>query len=323
VSRITRAKIELRKEPTEVAAVVRGAVETSRPLIEGAGHQLTVTIPPEPITLDGDPVRLTQVVTNLLNNAAKYSDEGSPIWLTVHRERDEVAIVVRDVGEGIPRDMLARVFEPFTQIHAQTHRVQDGLGIGLTLVKSLVELHGGNVQARSEGPGRGSEFVVRLPLAAARVPDTTGKPAAPPTALASRRVLVVDDNHDAAESLGTLLSLLGADVRVVYNGRDALEALVTYKPFAVLMDIGMPGMDGLECARQIRGQPENKDLLLIALTGWSQEHDRHRSESAGFDYHLIKPADVDALQTLLMSIEGDLGQIRPPSPPPFRSTRKT
>jgi signal transduction histidine kinase/ActR/RegA family two-component response regulator len=305
VSRITRGKIELRKEPVEVAALVRSAVETSRPLIEAAGHQLALAIPPELLTLDGDPVRLSQVFANLLNNAAKYSDAGGQIWLTVRRERDKVAISVRDTGMGILPDMLSHVFEPFMQIDRHANRAQGGLGIGLTLVKSLVEMHGGSVQAYSEGAGRGSEFVVRLPLVAARHPTPVpGKAAGPSTVLASRRVLVVDDNRDAAESLGVLLKLLGADAHVVYNGPDALGALATYKPAAVLLDIGMPGMDGHEVARRIRQQAEFQDVTLIALTGWGQEEDRHRSQSAGFDYHLIKPADVNALQTLLMSLEG-------------------
>jgi PAS domain S-box-containing protein len=303
VSRITRGKIELRKELVEVAAIVRGAVEISRPLIEGAGHQLALAIPPEPLTLEGDAVRLTQVVANLLNNAAKYTDPGGQIWLTVRREGNRIAVAVRDTGTGIPPAMLPRVFELFTQIDRQAHRTQGGLGIGLTLVKSLVEMHGGSVQAHSEGAGRGSEFVIRLPLAAAPKSADLPAKASPSTILASRRVLVVDDNCDAAESLGMLLRLLGADVRVVNNGPDALEALTIFKPAAVLLDIGMPGMDGHEVARRIRQQPEFQDVTLIALTGWGQEKDRRGSQSAGFDYHLTKPADVSALETLLGSLE--------------------
>jgi signal transduction histidine kinase len=304
VSRITRGKIELRKEAVEVAALIRGAVETSRPLIESAGHQLALAIPPEPLTLYGDPVRLTQVLANLLNNAAKYCDAGGQIWLTVRREAASVSISVRDTGMGIAPDMLARVFEPFMQIDRHADRAQGGLGIGLTLVKSLVEMHGGSVRANSEGPGRGSEFVVCLPMAGVQnTAHGEERDPGPPTALAARRVLVVDDNHDAAESLAVLLKLLGAEVRVAHSGPDALEALEEYKPAAVLLDIGMPGMDGHEVARRIRCRPELRDVTLIALTGWGQEEDRHRSRSAGFDYHLIKPADVNALQTLLMSLQ--------------------
>jgi PAS domain S-box-containing protein len=305
VSRITRGKIELRKESVEVAAIVRSAMETSRPLIEAGGHQLALSIPPEPLTLEGDPVRLTQVVANLLNNAAKYTDEGGQIWLTVRREDDEVAISVRDTGTGIPPEMLPRVFDLFTQIDRHANRSQGGLGIGLTLVKSLIEMHGGSVEARSEGVGRGSEFVLRLPLAL--VPRPAADLAAQTnrsTVLSARRVLVVDDNRDAAESLGMLLRLLGAEVHVVCSGPDAFEALATYQPSVVLLDIGMPGMDGYEVARRIRQEPEYRGVTLIALTGWGQEEDRRRTQDAGFDYHLTKPAELTTLQTLLVSLAG-------------------
>ncbi|HVF62127.1 MAG TPA: ATP-binding protein [Thermoanaerobaculia bacterium] len=309
VSRITRGKIELRKEPVEIAAVVRSAVETSRPLIEAAGHQLTVAVPPEPLTLEGDPVRLAQVFANLLNNAAKYTDDGGRICLTVRREGgDAIAVSVRDTGTGISADMLPRVFELFTQVDRSAGRAQGGLGIGLTLVKSLVEMHGGSVEAHSEGPGRGSEFVVRLPLSAA--PRRAGEPGPeerPPAILALRRVLVVDDNRDAAESLAMLLKLLGSEVHVAYDGPGALEAVTSYRPSVVLLDIGMPGMDGHEVARRIRSQPELQDVALIAITGWGQEEDRRRSHEAGFDSHLIKPVDVGALEGLLASLEGGAG----------------
>jgi CheY-like chemotaxis protein len=308
VSRITRGKVELRKEPVEVAAIVRSAVETSRPLIEAAGHQLAVAIPSETLTLEGDPVRLTQVVANLLNNSAKYTSAGGQIWLTIRREDDAVMISVRDTGEGIPPDMLSRVFEPFVQIDRRAERAPSGLGIGLALVKNLVEMHGGSVQARSKGPGQGSEFVIRLPLATElNVAHSRRNIIRQSGVLASRRVLVVDDNRDAAESLAMLLKLLGAEVHVVHNGPDALDVLETYKPAVVLLDIGMPGMDGHEVARRIRRQPEFKNVTLIALTGWGQEEDRLRTKSAGFDYHLIKPADANALQTLLMSVESRTG----------------
>jgi PAS domain S-box-containing protein len=304
VSRITRGKIELRKERVEVADVVRNAVETSRPLIEEARHELTVTVPPGPLPLEGDPVRLAQVFANLLNNAAKYTEEGGRIWLTVRREGGEVVILVRDNGTGMPAEMLPRIFELFTQVDRSADRARGGLGIGLTLVKSLVEMHGGRVEARSDGPGRGCEFVVRLPLAGGPRPAAvTGPEDRPPDGLARRRVLVVDDNRDAATSLGMLLRLLGADVHVVYNGADALEALGAYRPSVVLLDIGMPGMDGHEVARRIRERPESRELTLIALTGWGQEGDRRRSQLAGFDHHLTKPADLGALQALLLSLD--------------------
>jgi CheY-like chemotaxis protein len=303
VSRITRGKIELRKEMVEVAAIVRSAVETSQPLIDTAGHHLVLAIPPEPLVVDGDPVRLAQVLTNLLNNAAKYTDPGGQIWLTARREGREVALAVRDNGSSIPADLLPRVFELFTQLDRHAGRSDGGLGIGLTLVKRLVEMHGGSVRAHSDGPGRGSEFVVRLPLAAAGEINGAAPQALASAPLAPRRVLVVDDNRDAAESLAMLLRMLGAEVKVAYNGPDALAVLADYQPAAVLLDIGMPGMDGHEVARRIRQAPECRDVKLIALTGWGFEDDRRRSHSAGFDHHLIKPADAGALQTLLNSLE--------------------
>jgi len=288
---------------------VRGAVETSRALIEAAGHALQLDLPAEPMTVEGDPVRLTQVFSNLLNNAAKYTDEGGTIWLTLRREGSSVGISVRDNGTGIPAEMLPRVFDLFMQGDRSSGRAQGGLGIGLTLVKMLVEMHGGTVEAHSLGTGQGSEFVVRLPLVE-READVMGvnEPVAPTNMLPPRRILVVDDNQDSASSLGMLLKLLGADVHVVYNGAEALEAVVVYKPDVVLLDIGMPGMDGHEVARRIRRMPRGRELTLIALTGWGQDRDRKRSELAGFDYHLIKPADVGALETLLSSLE-----TRPPN----------
>jgi CheY-like chemotaxis protein len=304
VSRITRGQIELRIEPVDVADLVRTALETSRPLIEAAGHDLVVSLPGEPVSLEGDPVRLAQVLSNLLNNAAKYTHPGGRIWLTVHQEGEGVTLSVRDTGAGIPHDMLPRVFDLFTQIDRTANRGQGGLGIGLTLVKSIVGLHSGRVEARSGGPGRGSEFVVNLPRAStgrdaglARVP---GRPA---TALAPRRVLVVDDNRDAAESLGMLLGLLGAEVQVAFDGPQALAAFDAHEPQVVLLDIGMPEMDGFEVARRIRRRLTGRDVALIALTGWGQEKDRQRSRSAGFDHHLIKPVEVEVLQALLRSLE--------------------
>ncbi len=301
VSRITRGKIELRTEDVEVAAIVRGAVETSRPLIDAGGHELTISLPAEPLTLQGDLVRLTQVIANLLNNAAKYTDPGGQIQLAARREGNQVAISVRDSGVGIQPEMLATAFEMFTQIDRDANRTQGGLGIGLTLVKRLVEMHGGSVQASSGGKGLGSEFIVRLPLAE-RSGDRSRSSIAGSDLRVPKRVLVVDDNRDAAESLGMLLDLLGAEVRVVFDGPSALELLPNYKPAVVLLDLGMPGMDGLEVARRIRQQPEFADVKLIALTGWGQPEDRSRSQSAGFDYHLIKPADVRALENLLVSL---------------------
>ena len=311
VARITRGKMELRKEPVEVAVILDSAVEASRPLIEAAGHKLVVSIPPEPLTVEGDPIRLSQVFANLLNNAATYTNQGGKIRLTVERDGKSVVISVRDSGAGIPAEMLPVVFEPFRQLESPTGRVPGGLGIGLTLVKSLIEMHGGSVEAHSGGIDRGSEFRVRLPLAPGVQPTGDGAPTETRSVgaggrravLHARRVLVVDDNRDAAESLAMLLELLGADARVVYSGAEALDLLETYRPAVVLLDIGMPDMDGFEVAQRIRQRPEFDNITLIALTGWGQEEDRRHSREAGFDHHLVKPADVGALETLLVTLD--------------------
>lgn len=306
VSRIARGKVELCKERLELASVVGSAVETSRPLIEAGGHRLTISVPPEPVFLDADRVRLAQVIANLLNNSAKYTDQGGQIWITARREGVHAVVSVRDTGVGIPTDMLPKVFEMFTQLDQPPGRAQGGIGIGLSLVRSLVQIHGGSVEARSEGPGRGSEFVIRLPLAVSNrlAEKVTPEPRAAAT-LSTQRILVVDDNRDAGDSLGMLLRLLGAQVHVVYDGPAALAALEAYRPAVILMDIGMPGMDGYEVARLIRQQPRFQNITLIALTGWGQEKDRARTRDEGFDYHLVKPADINALQALLVSLQGD------------------
>jgi signal transduction histidine kinase len=304
VSRISSGKIDLRSGAVDVSAVVHSAIETSRPLIEAGSHRLVLELPGAPLTLEGDIVRLTQVVANLLNNAAKYSDPGGEIRVSVERDADAVTISVRDRGKGIPPDMLPRVFELFVQLDRDNRWAQGGLGIGLTLAKTLVELHGGTLDARSDGIGRGSEFVVRLPLGNARAASRVTTDASEPAAvLATQRILVVDDNRDAAESLSTLLALLGADVQVAFSGPEALDAVESYRPGVVLLDIGMPGMDGHEVARRIRQLPGIEDVTLIALTGWGQAEDRHRSRSAGFDHHIVKPADIHALQSLLVSLD--------------------
>ena len=305
VSRITRGTISLRKETVEAAVVVRRTVEANRALIEAAGHRLVLDLPAEPLMLDADPIRLDQVIANLLNNAAKYTDPGGEIRLAVHREGAAVAISVRDTGVGLAPEKLSNVFDLFMQVDPHGRRAQGGLGIGLTLVKRLVELHGGRVEAHSEGPGHGSEFVVRLPLAAA----TASHPAPDPALTAaarprkSRRVLIVDDNRDAAESLALLLGMIGADARVEHSGPDALQTMKAYQPAIVMLDIGMPGMDGHEVARCIRERPEFDDVVLVALTGWGQEEDRRRSRAAGFDHHLTKPAALVDLQALLGQLE--------------------
>ncbi|HEX5046250.1 MAG TPA: PAS domain S-box protein [Gammaproteobacteria bacterium] len=298
VSRITRGKVELRKEPVDLAAVLRSAVETSRPLIDAAQQQLVVSLPAEPVTLEADFVRLAQVVANLLNNASKFTPESGGIGLTAQREGAYAVISVRDNGVGIPAAMLPKIFDLFTQVGRTHQRTQGGLGIGLTLVRSLVELHGGSVQAWSEGPGKGSEFVVRLPVASEQTAPGD-QDAGLPQAVTPRRILVVDDNQDSADSLSILLGLLGADVRAVHDGAGALAALDSFRPDVMLLDIGMPGMDGYELAREARRRPRGKAITLIALTGWGQEEDRRRSKDAGIDYHLVKPVDLAALERLL------------------------
>ncbi len=309
VSRITRGTIELREELVEVGTIVRGAVETSRPLIEAARHELAVTVPQQSLVVRGDPVRLTQLVANLLNNAAKYTDAGGHIWLDVEGEPGWVTIAVRDDGTGIPPELLPRVFDIFTQVGSDMSRSQGGMGIGLALVKSLVEMHGGSVKAESEGPGEGSRFVVRLPRSSHRMPvGAEGRRREQEAPLRGKRLLVVDDNRDAAESLAGLLGLLGADVQVVFSGEEALPAMRAHRPLAVLLDIGMPGMNGHEVARSIRTDPAFKDVMLIALTGWGQESDRLQSQAAGFDHHLIKPADMMVLQSLLEPLDDAPGQ---------------
>jgi CheY-like chemotaxis protein/nitrogen-specific signal transduction histidine kinase len=303
VSRITRGKVVLQKELVELASVIRSAVEASRPLIDEARHQLALSIPAEPLTVEGDPVRLSQIFSNLLNNAAKYTDDGGQIWLSVRVEGQEVVVAVRDTGTGISADMLPRIFELFTQSDVARGRAQGGLGIGLTLVKTMVELHGGQVSASSPGIGQGSEFVVRLPLIATPSRSRSVESRVRPTkVLAARRVLVVDDNRDAAESLGKLLKLLGAQVQVVFSGAEALEAVRNEKPATILLDIGMPEMNGYEVARRIRSEAENRDITLIALTGWGQEQDRRRSHDAGFDHHLVKPVNSASLLELLQPV---------------------
>ncbi|QDZ27829.1 ATP-binding protein [Noviherbaspirillum sp. UKPF54] len=300
VSRITTGKIELRRSLLRLADVLDGAVDTSMPHIDQARHRLSVSIAPEEMLLEGDPVRLEQVFANLLNNAAKYTEDEGRIWLSAWREGGVATIEVRDSGLGIPSDMLPHVFDIFAQAGDAARRWQGGIGIGLYLVRRLVEMHGGSVDASSAGPGKGSRFVVRLPLVEGclfRPAPGQAEPKAAP--LRRKRVLIVDDNHDAAESLAMLLEHFGAEPRVAHDGPAALQALETDCPEAVLLDIGMPGMNGYDVARRIRQQPRFDGLLLIALSGWGGEEDRRRSKDCGFDHHLVKPVDINALRALL------------------------
>jgi signal transduction histidine kinase len=298
VSRITRGLIEVQREPVDLAEVLAAAVETSRPVIEASEHHLTVTVPDEPMIVLGDSVRLTQVFANLLNNASKYTDPGGSIELTLSQVSHTAFVTVRDNGIGIDREHLTSVFDMFTQVSRSDRRTQGGLGIGLTLVRSLVALHGGTVTALSEGRGRGSTFEVRLPLAVVNAPGphaTDGH-----KGFAGCRVLVVDDNQDATETLQMLLESLGAIVASAANGREALAQFERFAPEVVLLDIGMPGMDGCEVARRIRMLPAGRRTPLIAVTGWGQQEDIRRCFEAGFDHHLVKPLDVDRLWEIVV-----------------------
>ncbi|WP_139559712.1 ATP-binding protein [Methylotetracoccus oryzae] len=304
VSRITRGKIALRKARIVLSDILGQALETSQPLIQAGAHRITVTLPEEPLRLEADPSRLVQIFSNLLNNAAKYTDAGGQISITAERQGSEVAVSVRDTGIGIPAEMLPKVFDLFAQVDRTLGRAQGGLGIGLALVRRLVEMHGGRVDVRSDGAGQGSEFLVHLPLA---VEPTVGieSPAASRAAsigVSAGRLLVVDDSRDAADTLALLLQTSGAEVRVAYDGPSALKVVSEFKPAAVLLDLGMPGMDGYETARRIRELPGGTEMVLIALTGWGQDDDRRRTREAGFDHHLVKPVNFSLLQTLLASL---------------------
>ncbi len=303
VSRITRGKIRLRAEPVDLAVVVGRAVESARPLIDANRHTLTVSLPDEPLPLTADPTRLEQVFANLLNNAAKYTERGGAIRLEAERQGGEVVVRVRDTGFGIPPQVLPHVFDLFTQADRTLDRAQGGLGIGLTLVKRLVEMHRGSVAAHSEGAGKGSEFVVRLPLAARAVgrEGSRGREpaAAAPAGPGHCRVLVVDDNKDAADSLAMLLRVWGHEVRTSHDGQSALKAARSYRPDIVLLDIGLPGLDGYEVAAELRKEFGEGEMLLVALTGYGQDEDRSRSARAGFNQHWVKPVDPEALQALL------------------------
>jgi PAS domain S-box-containing protein len=301
ISRISRDRLELRKARVSLASVVENAVETARPFIDSKGHSLNVTLPSQTVYLDADLTRLAQVFWNLLNNSAKYTDPGGRIELSAECQADEVVVTVRDSGIGIPPEAIPKLFVIFSQVDHSLERSQGGLGIGLALVKGLVEMHRGDVEAHSAGVGRGSEFVVRLPLAPGdsrveNVPTSEGR-----AALLRRRILIVDDNRDAASSLAMLLSLLGQDTRTAHDGLEALDVAAAFRPDVVLLDIGMPKLNGYDAARRIRQEPWGQTVVLVALTGWGQEDDRLRSREAGFNSHMVKPVDPTALEKLLAS----------------------
>jgi signal transduction histidine kinase len=300
VSRIARGKIELRKQPVDLAAVVGRAVEASRPFLDGRRHRLEVALPAEPVVLEADPDRLAQVLSNLLHNAAKYTPPGGHVRLSAERQADAVEIRVRDNGIGIRPEMLAGIFEMFAQADRVPGRLAEGLGLGLSLVKSLVEMHGGSVAAHSDGPGRGSEFVVRLP-AAATCPDYPEENRSWPRQPATRprRILIVDDHLDGADSLAMLLRFWWHEVEIARDGPEALAAARAFRPEVVLLDIGLPGMSGLDVARQLRKEDTAAGAALVALTGYGQPDDRLRALEAGFDHHLVKPVDLTSLHELL------------------------
>jgi PAS domain S-box-containing protein len=299
VSRITKGKIHLRKERVELHTVVSHAVETVRPLIESRQHELTVSLPAESVWLEADPARMEQVLGNLLNNAAKYTEPCGHIWLTAEREGPDVTIRVKDTGIGILPEMLPRVFDLFVQADRSLDRAQGGLGIGLTLVKALVEMHEGKIAAHSPGVGKGAEFILRLPVVPEVAPIKAACPAEPAKGR-PLRLLVVDDNKDTVDSLAMLLKMYGHDVETAGSGPAGLQAALAQNPDVVLMDLGLPGIDGYEVARRIREKTDKP--LLIAMTGYGQAEDRERSKEAGFHYHLVKPVDPVRLQDLLIKI---------------------
>jgi signal transduction histidine kinase/CheY-like chemotaxis protein len=309
VSRVTLGRLELRKEPVDLRVLIDSAVETAKPLIEEKKHSLTVEIPAEPVTVEADPLRLSQVLSNLLTNAAKYTDDGGRIVLQATVTAAGLALSVKDSGIGFEADAVPRMFEMFTQVESAIDRAQSGLGIGLALVKGLVDLHGGKVRANSAGPGLGAEFIVSLPasalLAGFAHPIGTISDARRPIRRA-RKLLVADDNRDAADSMGLLLEMSGYEVRVAHTGAQAMQAVRDDLPDAAILDIGMPDMNGHDLARWVRAHAAARPIALIAMTGWGQAADKERSRAAGFDHHLTKPVDPDELERLLESLLGTI-----------------
>ena len=299
LNRITHDRLELRRSEVELSSVIQQAVEVARPLIDSAGHNLTIDLPPEPIFLNADQTRLAQLFGNLLNNSCKYTRPNGEITLSVKRRDEEVAVTVKDNGAGIPPEKLDSIFDMFMQVDRTAEQSQGGLGIGLTLVKRLTEMHGGSIEAKSDGAGQGSEFVVRLPIVQKLEEISTAASDAPAAQSAQRRILIVDDNRDSADSLALLLEITGNKTYMAHDGLEAVELIEKHRPEVVLLDIGLPTLDGHEVCRRVREQPWGKDIVVIALTGWGQEDDRRKSEEAGFNGHLVKPVDYDKLLELL------------------------
>jgi signal transduction histidine kinase len=304
LSRITNGKIELRKERIELAAAVQDAVESVRPCMEAAGHELTVTLPPKPVYVDGDRTRLAQVFANLLNNSAKFTERGGHIRLTVDWQGSDVVVSVKDNGIGIPADMLPCIFNMFTQVDRSLDRSQGGLGIGLSLVRGLVEMHAGRVEAHSAGLGAGSEFIVRLPvmLSPNRRTGNADREKSVINPGSVRRILIVDDYEDSAICLGLMLKIMGHETLTAHDGVEGVDAAETFRPDVMLLDIGLPKLNGYEVCRRIREQPWGERMVLIALSGWGQEEDKLRSKEAGFNFHMVKPVDPAALEKLLAGL---------------------
>jgi PAS domain S-box-containing protein len=300
ISRITQNRLDLRREPASLSAIVESAVEASRPIIDPGGHTLHLKLPDEPIVLLADVTRIAQVISNLLNNSARYSDKRGHIHVDVRRDLMEAVVTVVDEGIGIPASMIGRVFEMFVQ--GAHERGRGGLGVGLALSKQLIEMHGGRITAASGGPGLGSTFEIRLPIAAEVEASMRAIGVRDDLPTSRLRVLVVDDNRDSVDSLSTLLRLMGNDVHVAFDGVEAVHAAHTFKPDVVLLDVGLPLRNGYDAARLIRGEPWGRNMVLIALTGWGQEQDRKQSREAGFDHHLVKPVDPKALMSLLAEL---------------------
>jgi len=312
VSRISRDKIVLRKTRLSLTEVVNTALETSRPVLIGSGQAFAVSMPPMPIYVDADATRLSQVISNLLHNAAKYTDRTGHIWLTIAQEGADALISVRDTGIGISAEMLPRIFDLFTQADRSIDRSHGGLGVGLTVARRLIELHGGSISASSDGVGKGSTFTVRIPLSAAQPQaseDLSAQRTESPGATSPLRILVADDNRDAAESLASLLRMVGHEVRIAYDGVEAVGVASEYRPDAIVLDIGMPKMNGYDVAKKLRAESTGKELTIIALSGWGQEADKQRSREAGIDHHLVKPLEPSSLLRLLAS-KPRRGQIR-------------
>lgn len=298
ISRVTLGHVELRLERVDLGTIIQASAENLLPMVQSAGHILHVTIPSVPVSLQADPTRLMQVILNLLTNAVKYTPGSGEIWLTARYEDQTAIITVRDTGIGIPSKSLASVFQMFSQLTPAIQRAQGGLGIGLALVKGLVELHGGTITASSAGANQGSQFEVRLPATLEADHNATADPAPPPSAV-TKKILIVDDSRDVTDSMAMLLGALGHDTRAAHDGQSALQIGAAYRPYAVILDIGLPDMNGYEVARRVRLEQWGAQVLLIAATGWGQEADRHLADVAGFAVHLTKPIDFEALQAVL------------------------